>query len=257
MGDASAQGVSGTTTITADSPEHAVDALVQRYGYVITFEGSRVVYEGAYEDMPAHLRRDVPGQPGAAAPRVRISKAVPVKLTVPSSATISSQQMSDVLQRLLNQTAGAGSAHYRVVQNGDVFDVIPTEVKDRDGNWAAAASIFDARITIPQKERSAHEMLAEIFTAVGKAAHVQMSLFSAPVTMLYDFRAVTGSNDEIARVVLARTLSGMAKRLTWRAFYGIQSDRYFIVISVVPNRTVTSTSKPQAVQYLKPAINAH
>src|SRR5687767_9885667 len=94
-----------TTTVAADSAAHAVDALVNRYGYVITFEGHRYLFEGDHQDMPQNLRRDLDKrQPNAPVPPVRMSKAEPIALSVPGASVIEAAQMAAVLERLIGQT---------------------------------------------------------------------------------------------------------------------------------------------------------
>ena len=245
---AGAQTSSNSTTLTVGRTAEAIDALVSRYGYVITFEEPGYSYADDFEDMPAQYRRDLDRYPkGAAAPKVLVPRGNPLTLTVPVSSVVSTQDIAAVLRQLVQlQSASDHGAHFRVEQVGDAFNVIPTETRDRNGNWSAQKSIFDAAITIPKQERSAMGTVNAVCAAVGAASHVSVNLLTGPMTMLLYTRSVIGASDEPARSVMTRALSGLNRKLSWRVGYFAQLHSYLLVITVVPEKSPPAVTKAAA-----------
>jgi hypothetical protein len=130
-----AQTVQDTIKLGVDDPRpvaKAVEELVSRYGYVITYEDPRHAYEGDIQDVTTKVRKDLEQYPPA--PKVIVPLGGTLTLTIPSSSSISPQAVASVLEQLMRvqSTRGEGG-HFRVVQSGDVFHVLPTEVRDRSG----------------------------------------------------------------------------------------------------------------------------
>jgi hypothetical protein len=215
----------------------AVDQLVSRYGYAITLEEPRLTYEGDLEDMPAQYRNDLGKYPHGEAPRVLVPRSNALTLKVPAATAVSAGELGSVLQQLTQtQSTSDHGAHFRLQHTGNVFHIIPTEVRDHSGNWTPLTPIFDAPITIQSAERSALDTVNAICTAVGANAHVPVKLLWAPMTTLRNSRETFEANNEQARSVMTRALSGLAARLTWRVGYFGEMSSYLLVITVVPDK---------------------
>ena len=175
-----AQTTQETTKLSVDDPRpvaKAVEELVARYDYVITYEDPRFLYEGDLQDVATQVRRDLDQYPPGKAPKVIVPRGGKLAVTLPSSASVNMQTSASVLDQLTRaQSIRGEGGHFRVVQVGDVFHVAPTEVRDRNGNWIARSSILDIPISLPMEDRSEVGMLDAIVKAVSAEAHVKVYL---------------------------------------------------------------------------------
>lgn len=270
------------SSIGIDDPRpvaKAVEELVSRYGYVITYEDPRHAYEGDLQDVTTQVRKDLDQYPPGKAPKVIVPRGGRLTLALPSSASVSTQSVASVLGQLIRAQSSRGEGgHFRVVQVGEVFHVVPTEVRDRNGNWTAQSSILDVPISLPVEDRSEGAMVDAIAKAVSAEAHVKVyigggvgrGIFNPNRPQPYNL----GADNERASDVLMRALvllndpkSGtwISQRLTWQLLYDSSDNAYFLNIAVVPNRTSSppvaapvqkaSTDSPAGTSAQQPGIN--
>jgi hypothetical protein len=238
-----------TTQLTVSGMAAAVDALVARYGYVITLEEPKLPFSGDFEDMKSTDRNDLDRYPSGKAPKTLVPRQTSFSLDVPVSFTVSSGDVAAVLQQLIQLQAQSGhGAHYRVDQVGNVFNVIPTEARDHNGNWSVTNSIFDTPISLQQKSRSVLDTVNEICSAVGSTEHIPVKVLMAPTMMLANSTSTVGANAEPARSVLTRALTGLNAPLTWRATYFRQMHSYLLVILVAPDKSRTVKAQTPSAQ---------
>src|SRR5579862_4771363 len=108
-----------------------MDALDQRYGYVVTLETPPYVYEDDLQDEMA-LRNDSGRVSKSIGPKkIMTAKGLPLSLNLPPAANVGTVEMSSIVKQLVqNVSTSNRGAHYRVEQEGDVFHIIPSEVRD-------------------------------------------------------------------------------------------------------------------------------
>jgi hypothetical protein len=229
----------GVTTLAVESARPiatAVQALVDRFGVVITYEDPRYAYKGDLQDVTEQVRKDLDRYPPGRAPRVIVPKGG--KLTVKAR----SADVAAILEQLIRvqSTTGQGG-HFRVEHTGDAFHVVPTESRDRDGNWAVNRSILDIPISLPIQDRAYQEMIAVICKALSAAAHTRIWIGSGVGGGLMSINGPPqyrlGANNEPARSVLMRALTAVAAdrgKLTWVLFYG--DDSFALSILTVPDQ---------------------
>jgi hypothetical protein len=248
-----AQTVQSVTPLNIDDPRpvaKAIDELVARYGYVITYEDPRHAYEADLQDVTSQVRRDMDHYPPGKAPKIIVPRGGKLTINLPSTASVNTQTVAAVLDQLTRSQSTRGEGgHFRVLQSGDIFHVVPSEIRDRNGNWAAQSSILDVPISLPAENRGKTEMLAAIVTAVSSTARVKMVLgggigggiFNPNRPASYSL----GADNEPARDVLVRALillndpkagAWISQRLRWELFYGADENTYFLNISTVPDR---------------------
>jgi len=225
------------TTLSVDDGRpvaKAVQTLVSQYGYAITYEDPRYAYDGDLQDVTTQVRKDLDKYPPGKAPKVIAPLGGKLTLNVPSTMGLS--DVSSVLNQLVQSSP---SGHFRVQQTGDVFHVVPTEVRDRDGNWALSSSILDVPISIPTKDRSESEIMDAICQAVSSIVQVEVDVSGIRVggfrseagPTLYRF----GADNELARSVLMRALATTSNnKRTWLIFYDVGQKLYVLNIFRVP-----------------------
>jgi hypothetical protein len=227
----------------------AIQTLVSEYGYVITYEDPRYSFEGDLQDVTAQVRRDLSKYAPDKVPKVIGPLGGKLTLNVPPVTT--SQDIASALNQLIQFKTGNGG-HFRVQQTAGVFHVIPTEVRDVNGNWATNPSILDIPISMSLEKRTEYGTLDAICKAVGLAAHVNIRMGAgvgqgvmpdgdAP---LYPLEA----SNESARSVLLRALaSTSSRRRTWMLLYDFGEKTYFLSILGVPDLS-SAAQQPQIVR---------
>src|SRR5688572_14466348 len=198
----------GRTTLSVESPRpvaKAVQTLIARYEQAITYEDPRFAFEDDLEDVTARVRKDLHLYAPGKAPKVIVPRGG--KLTVSSSTDLAS--ILDEVVRI--QASSARGGRFRLEQTGDVFHVVPAEVRDRSGDWAAQTSVLDTAISLPTQERSGYKTIEAICSAVSAAAHIKVSvgttgLEGGLVNEAGPPRYRLGADNEVARSVLMRAL---------------------------------------------------
>jgi hypothetical protein len=139
-------------------------------------------------------------------------------------------------QLLREQEKSDKGGHFRWMQVGNVFHVIPKEMKDRDGKWGPRGSILDLAITLPKEERTGTEMLRAIGDAVAAKGGAHILIGKVP-NNVFSYRGTLVAENETARNVLVRTLDGINERLTWMLLFDPTSREYFLNVILLPNPT--------------------
>ena len=241
------------SSIDIDDPRpvgKAVETLVARYGYVITYEDPRHTYEGDLQDVTTLVRSDLDKYPPGRATKVMVPRGGSITLELPQSASANTQTIAFALAQLMRAQSSRGEGgHFVVVQEADVFHVVPTEVRDRNGNWISQGSILDVLISFPKEARSEAEMIDAIVKAVSVEAHVTVHIGNGVGRGIFnpDQRQpyYLGANKERARDVLMRALillndpkngTWIVQRLRWQLLYDSSDKAYFLSFATVPDR---------------------
>lgn len=152
--------------------------------------------------------------------------------------------MAAVLEQLVQaRSVSNHGGHFRVEQEGDVFHVVPTEIRDRHGNWAAQGSILDAPISLPMQDRDESQMFDAICGAVSAAAQIKVNIGIGIGGGFKDEAGYPqyrlGADSEPARRVLMRALAAITinEKLTWLLFYSAENNWYTLNILPVRGRS--------------------
>lgn len=238
--------------IVVDDPRpiaKAIQTLVSEYGYVITYEDPRYAYEGDLQNVTTQIRRDANKYAPDKAPKV--IGPLGGKLTLNIPPVTRSQDMVSALNQLIQYKTKNGG-HFRVQQTADVIHVIPTEVRDVNGNWSTNPSILDVPISMPLEKRTEYGTMNAICNAVSLAAHVNIRIGAGigqgvmpdGDTPQYPLEA----SNESARSVLLRALASTNnRRRTWMLLYDFGEKAYFLSILGVPDLSSTTKQQPRMV----------
>jgi len=199
----------------------AVEELVSRYGYVVTYEDPLLTYEGDWRDVTTQVRKDLDKYPPGAAGKVMEPRGGTLNLTLPSSHSISAETMASLLEQVVREQANTQQGgRFRVEREGELFHVVPAEARDQAGSWVPQAPLLDAAISLPTEDRDRMSTLAAITEALRAAVGVSVDLpFMGGIDSPDHPRQYRlGAENERARSVLARALTVIgspATRLTW------------------------------------------
>ncbi len=237
-------------------------ALMDKYGYSVAYEDPIYSFDDKLED---------------AAPRVFKSSRVPstgkpLTLMVPKggmlAARISSKSPSDVLHKVIeSQYASNRGGQFRLEQRGDLYQIIPTHTKVKNGNWSNQRTVLDSNISLVQKSRTDQELIKEICDEVAEKSGIRIqavwpisiNVASDAVPTTYNF----GSNLEPARNILIRALDAIASergKMSWIMLYNPQSGQEGYMLNLVqvpssPNFSPPAVVRPAVVDKLGAAGN--
>lgn len=225
-GTAKAQ-TSGTTLKITDSPRPVLQAimdLTKKYGYVITYEDPKYVYQDDMKDVTQE-RRDLSQFPAGRAPKTYELIGGGLTLKLPNQAEIDESMMYGLLSQLVQSwfDSNQGGGHFQVQQQDGIFHVSPTDARDSNGNWRSTQSILGSPISLPTQSRDDWQTYKAIGWAVSAVVGIKIVtlvnggivLGGAPDAKEY----VLGAQDEPASSVLMRAFNIMGKRRTWYLLY--------------------------------------
>jgi hypothetical protein len=253
------------TSFTVESPRalsEAVLILIQRYGYVITYEDAPLAYTGDLQDLTSERHGDLSylKKRGAVRETVPLSETLTVNLPAPSDMNDPKNVAAVIEQMLMDHANHNQGGHFRLQQTEGYFHIVPSEVRDSHGEWVSHGSILEANISMPELEGPGAVLLDAICAAVGNATHTQVVVGSIPNNVLIPYRGVVSARSEPARVVLLRMLKDTERRLTWMLEYDASRGQYILSIVLVPDRAAPaapSQSTPSAAVRLWPGPEVH
>jgi hypothetical protein len=204
-----------TFTINVNDPRplaSAIQELEKRYEWVITYEDPPYIYTGDIEDVTMTVRKDFDLTKRALVPR---GGTFNFQYVVP--ATAGAPDEPAVLSRLLEAYHLSGyPGVFRVTRTGGVFHVVPSESRNRLGQFEPRVSLLNANISITGGERTALDMLQAVTDAVSRLGVARVLLGTVPLNLLTQIRVQGSASNESARAVLLRTLEATSRKVSWR-----------------------------------------
>jgi len=247
-----AQTGSSALAITGDARPvlKAILELESRYGYAITYEEPKYDYQGDLKDV-TQSRKDLKSFASGKAPKTFIPVGGSLQLTLPATAQVSQPAMNALLQQLVESWSDSnqGGAHFTVEEDGAVFHVVPTAVRDANGNWQSVESILAKPISFPTESRTEYETWQTICSDVAANAGVRVFaipngglIFGPPQNAHY----VLGADAEPAESVLMRAIKAMGKKRSWYLLYDPTTRAYYMNIDEVQGTLPSVGAQPSA-----------
>jgi hypothetical protein len=219
--------------------------LSVKYGYVITYEDPRLAYQGDITDVTQEVRRE-PGRPAlhtAPAVVVPYGGILRVRYEVERGSGRPPDAEALILAVLDAQRETGNGGIFRFVRSGDVFHVIPEQVRDEKGEWVEQASVLEIPVSIPERKRDGLQMLDAICHAITQRAGVKIAVGSVPLGRFVRPHGISGAKNESARDVLVRTLGTTEGKLTWQIFYAPDLKEYFLNVLVLEDELAPSRTE--------------
>lgn len=216
-----------TTLHIVHNPRPVLQAsmeLARRYGYVITYEDPKYAYQGDLKDVTQE-RRDLSRYPFGKAPKTYELSGGALALTIPNAAQVDESTMYGLLEEAVQSwtNGGKGGGHFQVQRQDGIFHVVPTEVRDRNGDWQPTHSILDTPITFITQSRDDWQTYKAIGAAVSAVMGIKViTLINGGIVLggaADRNQYVLGAQDEPAAVVLMRAFNAMKRRRTWYLLY--------------------------------------
>lgn len=207
----------------------AVNALLERYPVVITYEDPK--YEFADDIVDLTDRMPHP-------PKVRVLAPVGGMLQVSYEASKEIGQPVS-MAATLNDIVGAKNVfetggRFRVEQRGDVFHVVPAQIRDAHGVWVNSGSILEAPISMTTPGMDGLELLGAVANAVNEVTGTRIIVSGTGLTnTLRRYHGTVEAKNETARDVLLRTLHSISTRFSWLLDYDPTFQYYVLNIVLV------------------------
>lgn len=216
----------------------ALQLLAQKTGWRITYEDLPLIHSSDYVDKTDFKA----AQKTAARILLPIGGRINTVLVIPSdlSKTNALQLINNLID---NYVAMGNTGMFAIRESPGAFHVIPVMAKNANGKSVNVVPLLDARISFPQKERTAHETLLEFCGALQRARGTRVLLMNSPMKLLTNRREKVEATNEMAREVLLRLLDSTGVRLTWHLYWDPGLLAFGLNIDVVMVEELTPTGK--------------
>jgi len=213
----------------------AADEIQSRIGIVVNYEDPPYTHE-------SDLREMIIPTSGAKV-MVPAGGTLELKYVLPLKAT-RAREMTPLLGSLLDAYAASHQpGGFRVEQAGEMFHIIPTEVKNKEGILVPVTPILDTPIDLPEIERSGAEILVAITERVSAETGQVVMVGLAPINLFMRHRVRIGGTGVAARECLVQLLEALDAPVSWRLFYDPGLGFYVLNIVTVSPRTAGVTTK--------------
>lgn len=210
----------------------AIDALQQKYGWVVDYEDPQ--YPPASAAAPS--RTSPPNRRHANIAETS-ENAFSVQFNVgptPDSRPDEATVLTTVVDAY-NQSGGAAEFKLlKLLREHDAgFAVIAIGVRDINNEIASQQPVLDLPISLASERRSAGETIALICRKVSEASKVPIA--ANPTEDLHGNASVAvGGSGVPARTLLSHTIEAMGQNLYWRLIYDAAGKNYVLSIQGLP-----------------------
>jgi hypothetical protein len=214
-----------------------IEVLEGRYGWAITYEDPRYVHTSEISDVTERVRKNPDEFKPGEGPRILIPKggALAFDYDVSSDTNLPSYRET-VVQELLDAYAGSGNAGtFRLESGGRIMHIIPTAIKNTNGELMPQNSILETRISLTAEPRTGLQKLESICSAITLATDIPVKVGMVPTNLLLQHVDSQGAEHQRARDVLTDLLESAAggANLSWQLFYGPDVKYYALNIHQV------------------------
>lgn len=255
MPAASAVAATQTIDLAVDDPRpvaSAIDEIIKITQYPISYEDPEYAYTADVRNITPEIGPARDGGPilipagGTLEVRQIVVPSGPVSLAPDSRSSEKDERtrlVEQALRRILEvQASRTNGGRFGVRESPGMLHVVPTHIRNREGQWISKAPILDSRISIPPAERTAMDMLNEVCDALSEQSGLKMGLGSGPLRTLSGAKSLYGATDEPARDVLVRTLDQAGGYMTWRLSFSPNLRWY--LLNIIPLRRPPEAFSP-------------
>lgn len=155
----------------------------------------------------------------------RIPKGGPFTFDAPdlrASTPADTRRALEQVLRTFEQTA-SGRGAFRVTNDATAVHVVPRE-----------GSILDTPVTIAPGTRPLGEVVMLTLGEVERVTGQKVGLATGPINFFQQRRIEIEAQQEAAGDVLVRALAASGRQLSWRLFYDLMMQEYYLSIHFVP-----------------------
>jgi hypothetical protein len=213
----------GMVRVDANSPrplEQTLDALLEKYGWVVDYEDPQYVSRLDFVDAPDETEH------------TPVPAGGDFSVQFPATAPEEEKTLRIVIDAY-NRSRNPGQFELRHSNQGQ-FYVVGTAAHDEKGAIVQQQALFDFPLTLSTEERTIAETVDLICKAVGKQSHIPVVLGVFPRSLLRSTLVKAGGVNVSARDILQQCLAASRRRLYWRLLFDPASKGYFLNIHSLP-----------------------
>jgi len=215
----------------------AIETLESKYGWVITYEDPRYVYDSDIADAKLEIRKNLDNYKSGETTKVLVPRGGALEFTYDViSDTNLPAVPATVVQKLLDaQAARDNGGRFRLETNGQVMHVIPTAIKNSYGELVQQESALDTIISLPSGERTVLQKLESICAAISRKINIPVEMGSVPEHWFHQHRDQKGATNQRARDILINTFEtmGYGTDLSWWLYYSPTFKKYLLHIHFI------------------------
>jgi hypothetical protein len=218
---ASISETAGTIHIVANSPRplaQAVDALQQKYGWVVDYEDPQFISKLDLVEAEGAGKRALPG--GG-------------RFNVEFPAT--GPEEEKILQYVVdsyNRSNNPGRFELRRSTLGTFF-VVGVEARDGRGEISHQRVLLDVPLTLATRPRTVSDMVNLICRKIAEHGRIAVRVGVSPRSLLDHTNVRVGGTKVSARDLLLQTLTSTGRNLYWRLLFDPNSKAYFLDIHLI------------------------
>jgi hypothetical protein len=219
----------GKIQIVANSPRplaQVLDALQQKYGWVVDYEDPRFISK---VDMV---------QPTAPATQILPGGGV-FRVEFPSN--LEEEKILEMVVASYNQSNNPGRFELRK-SDQDKFVVVGLQARDSQGRLSRQKPLFDVPITVKKIKRNSSDTLKLICQTLAKRQGIAITLGVMPTSLLGHSEIEVGGTHLAARELLAQSLTLPGHRLYWRLLFDPSSKGYWLDIHLARDKNAPSSA---------------
>lgn len=247
------EGQTESVVLVVDDPRPlsaAVESLIERHPISITYEDPRYEFSGDIRDVTSQVRKN----PSATDSRVLVPRGGVLQTTYEISNGQPASAADTVRQIVETKNLDPVGGRFEVYQDGDVFHIVPTEIRDSRGAWVKQQSILRTPITFSSGELNGFQLIEAILKQVSAASGANILGMSAErfTNAFYNYRGQIDATDEPARDVLLRALHSIHPRFTWFLNYDPSGQYYAFAVAKTTEPEFPEPPEPPPVTAPRP-----
>jgi hypothetical protein len=214
----------GAVHIDARSPRpllQVLDALRQKYGWVVSYEDPQYTAAADLSEAPA---APAPGQ----MPAPQLPKGGAFSVQFPAKAPEEEKTLRAIVDSY-NQSKLSGRFELRKGAQGN-FYVVGTGAHDDKGAIANQSPVLDVPVTVAAEDRTYTDTITMICQQTSTQSHADITMGIYPRNVFDYTNVKLGGNKVQARELLLQTLQASKRNLYWELLYDPNSKGFFLNI---------------------------
>jgi hypothetical protein len=221
-------------SISVDDPRplaKALDNLSTKYEQLISYEDPAYAYSEDVRDATSEVRRD-----GKSAVRVIVPAGgvIDVRGVPEPNARDAASARSAVFALVESQATRSNGGRFRVIEDGNRYHIVPTQVRNERGEWVGHTSILDGVISLPRGKKTVLDALKDFCAALSRVTGTQVAVGTVPLNVLIGSTLEVNVDQQNARRTLVTLLDATGRRISSQMFFAPDQKMYVLNLRLLP-----------------------
>ena len=199
--------------------------LQQRYGVAISYEDPP--FSHPQDLVEVLVESPVPGAEETAI-LIPAGGGLEMKLGAEAGASVQLDPAAVLASLVMIYEKGDQPGRFQVVQDGEMFHLLPTAMRQGTGALGPVTPLLDTVISLDGSPRRADVVLHKIRNKLHSASGVNIEVGMTPVQLLYDSTVSVGGTNLPARDLLVQFSEALPMPVTWRLLWDATLETYYL-----------------------------